>query len=65
MTYLVQAILFDGDNERVINSTITEDFEKILNHFMFIHKNSYKYKYFVMEMDSQNVVEYPNIFQLY
>ena len=61
--YLIQAILFDGDNERVINSTKTEDAEKALHSFMALHRNSFSYKYFVMELTSQHVTEHKNIYQ--
>ena len=61
--YLIQAILFDGDSERVVNSTKTEDAEKTLHSFMALHRNSYCYKYFAMELTSQSVVEHKNIYQ--
>lgn len=60
--YLVQAILFDGASERVINSTKTEDPEKILHSFMALHRNSFSYKYFAMELPSQHVTEHKNIY---
>ena len=60
--YLIQAILFDGDSERVINSTKTEDVEKVLHSFMAQHRHSYSYKYFAMELPSQHVTEHKNIY---
>ena len=60
--YLVQAILFDGNSERVINSTKTEDADQALHSFMALHRNSLSYKYFVMELSSQRVVQHSNIY---
>lgn len=62
MKYLVQAILFDGDSERVINSTKTDEPEKVLQVFMLLHKSSHNYKYFTMELDSQKTTEHKNIY---
>lgn len=61
--YLVQAILIDGERETVVNSTRTNDPVHALHAFMKLHRNSYKYQYNVMNIETQHVMEYENIFQ--
>lgn len=61
--YLVQAILTDGERETVVNSCKTDNPVHALHAFMKLHKNSYKYKYNVMVIETQHVMTYENIFQ--
>lgn len=61
--YLVQAILFDGCTERVVNSCKTDSPLNTAHQFMKMHRNSYNYRYFVMNLETQNTTEISNIFQ--
>lgn len=63
MKYLVQAILFDGDSERVVDSIKTDDVNATLEFVMKRHKSNYHYKYFSMEIATQEVTEHKNKFQ--
>lgn len=62
--YLVQAILFDGENERVVNSCKTNNPVQALHSFMKLHRHSYNYKYFIMTIETQFVQSFKNIFQI-
>ncbi|MCD8073647.1 MAG: hypothetical protein LUF27_01185 [Lachnospiraceae bacterium] len=63
--YVVQAILIDGDHERVINSTHTDDYEYALDVFMRLHRSSHSYIYNVMDLATKQVTKYgyKNIYQ--
>lgn len=61
--YLVQAILVDGENQRVINSTKTNNPVEAMHIFMKLHKNAYNYIYNVMTIETQFVQTFENIFQ--
>ena len=56
MEYLVQAILIDntGRNtiETVIDSFRTDDYQRTLDRLMKKHKNSNKYKFTVVEIET-------------
>lgn len=61
--FLVQAILMDGNSERVINSTKTDNAVETMHAFMKMHRNSRQYKYNVMTIKTQFVQTFENIFQ--
>ena len=60
MEYLVQAILIDntGRNtiETVIDSFRTDDYQRTLDRLMKKHKNSNKYKFTVVEIETQEII---------
>lgn len=56
MKYLVQAILIDGDIERVNDSIKTDEYEVTLDFVMKRHKTSDKYFYIVMEIETQKII---------
>lgn len=62
--YLVQAILFDGERETVVNSCRTDSPLQVAHQFMKMHRNSYKYRYFTMNIETKHRVEINNIFQM-
>lgn len=62
--YLVQAILFDGERETVVNSTRTNSPLEAAHKFMKMHRNSYNYRYFVLNTETQSKTEISNIFQI-
>ena len=60
MKYLVQAILIDntGRNtiETVIDSFRTDDYQRTLDRLMKKHKNSNKYMFTVVEIETQEII---------
>ena len=56
MKYLVQAILVDGDRETVVDSVRTDNGVRTMNAFMKRHRNSYKYVYNVMTIDTGHLI---------
>lgn len=61
--YLVQAVLVDGEAERVIDSIKTDNPLHALHHVMKRHRHSYNYKYNVLIVESGHVLNFSNIFQ--
>ena len=58
MKYLVQAILIDGDAERVIDSFKTDDYNNTLEFVMKRHKSSSDYLYMAMDLKTQEILVY-------
>lgn len=56
MKYLVQAILVDGTIQTVTESFKTDDVAKTLEFVMQRHRNSYRYRYAVLEIDTMQVL---------
>ena len=60
MKYLLQAILIDntGRNtiETVIDSFRTDDYQRTLDRLMKKHKNSNKYMFTVVEIETQEII---------
>lgn len=54
--YMVQAILIDGQIERVIHSIKTTDYQAALDTLMKLHRNSYHYLYIAMAIENQEIV---------
>lgn len=56
MKYLVQAILHDGNVEKVVDSFKTDDYKVTLDFLMKKHKTNYHYQYTVMQITTHEIV---------
>lgn len=60
MKYLVQAILVDNTGRNIIETVIdsfkTDDYQRTLDRLMKKHKNSNKYMFTVVEIETQEII---------